>query len=165
MRGYRITMPEIDRDRGKVLLYADHNADDRVLVKEGLARAFPDVTLVSVADGQALMEYLQSVSQPNYRGPGPVPDAIMLELNMPKKNGFEALAEIRAMGTLGHVPVVVFSTSNNEKDMDDAFQLGASAFIRKPRSSEELMAALRSVIENGSHAEPDAAPARLDRAS
>jgi CheY-like chemotaxis protein len=66
-----------------------------------------------------------------------LPHLILLDLNMPRKGGFEALEEIKSSETLRKIPVVIFSTSNAQKDIEKAYDLGASCFISKPNNLEE----------------------------
>jgi CheY-like chemotaxis protein len=130
-----------------LILYADHNPDDRVLVAEALAEVSPEVRLVSVPDGRALLDYLSLNSQSENHLVEPMPDAILLEINMPKKSGAEALTAIKAHPRTNPIPVVVFSTYTSERDKRRALRLGADLFVRKPRSFEHLKATLREITE------------------
>jgi len=146
-------MDENRESEQKLILYADHNPDDRLLVKQALDKTFPDVSLVSVANGEELLEYLSNVVILGEDFEGFLPDAILLELNLPKKSGTETLAEIKSDRRLQHIPVIIFSTSTSNRDIENAFRLGASTFIRKPRSFQRLIAALRTMSELWSETE------------
>lgn len=111
------------------ILLADDDADDRELFEEALADIQPNAVLTTAQDGEELMFILT-----NYHKP----DLIFLDLNMPRKNGKECLAEIANHPTLKKIPVVIFSTSVNPVDIEETFSLGALLFFRKPNSFEEL---------------------------
>lgn len=130
-----------------LILYADHNPDDRVLVTEALAEVSPEVRLVSVTDGEALLDYLFLNSRSESNLVAPLPDAILLEINMPKKSGAEALTAIKADPRTNLIPIVVFSTYTSARDKRRALRLGADLFVRKPRSFEQLKATLREITE------------------
>lgn len=140
-------MSESVLHRPKVLLYADQNTDDRVLVKHALFQIFPEVRFRGVPDGEALLDYLIRTRKPEVETRPLLPDVIILELNMPKKSGIEALAEIKANKNFRHIPVIVFSTSTCERDIRNAYRLGATSFVRKPRSSRQLIKTLRSISQ------------------
>lgn len=114
------------------ILVADDDADDREMLKE----AFEDCHLANdvrfVEDGQQLLDYLR-------RGDGfgdparfPMPGVILLDLNMPRVDGREALRAIKSDPLLRRIPVVVFTTSRAEEDILKSYDLGANSFIRKP---------------------------------
>ena len=109
----------------------DDDADDRLLVKDALAESGLPVELHTVEDGEQLLKYLrEQVRRPNL---------ILLDLNMPRKDGRTALREIKADAALRRIPIVVLTTSQAEEDIFRSYQLGASSFITKPASFEELV--------------------------
>lgn len=140
-------MFERNSDAHALILYADHNPDDRVLVKDALADISPEVRIVSVPDGKTLLDYLFLHSESINGSPAPLPDAILLEINMPKKGGVEALSAIKGDRRTSHIPVIVFSTFASERERRKALKLGADLFVRKPRSFEKLKATLRAITE------------------
>jgi CheY-like chemotaxis protein len=140
-------MYEPNSDPHALILYADHNPDDRVLVKEALADVSPEVRIVSVPDGKTLLDYLSLNSPSANDAPAILPDAILLEINMPKKGGVEALSAIKGDRRTSHIPVIVFTTFTSERDKRKALKLGADFFVRKPRSFEKLKATLRAITE------------------
>jgi CheY-like chemotaxis protein len=115
------------------ILIADDDEEDRGLTQEALAGARLKNDLRFVVDGQDLMDYLRH--QGRYAGgpsDAPVPGIILLDLNMPKLDGREALAEIKADPKLKQIPVVVLTTSSAEADVLRSYELGVNSFITKP---------------------------------
>lgn len=130
-----------DRDAITILL-ADDDEEDRLMTKEALQESRLGNDLRQVVDGQDLMDYL------NRRGPyageqTPKPGLILLDLNMPKKDGREALREIKADEELRKIPVVVLTTSGAEEDILRTYELGVSSFIRKPVTFDGLLEAMK----------------------
>lgn len=96
-------------------------------------------SLYFVEDGEELMDYL--VTHEKYNDPSncPRPDLILLDLNMPKKDGREALKEIKANPHLRQIPIIILTTSKAEEDIFRTYELGVNSFISKPVSYEELV--------------------------
>jgi len=123
----------IDRKkRPIVILYADDDLDDQLLVKEALEESRLLNDLRFVGDGEELMDYLYRRGK--YADPksSPRPGLILLDLNMPRKNGREALAEIKQDPDLRRIPIVVLTTSKAEEDIYRSYDLGVNSFISKP---------------------------------
>jgi two-component system, response regulator len=115
------------------ILMADDDEEDRDLTGEALSRARLTNELRFVGDGQELLDYLRHEGRYAERGDdAPTPGIILLDLNMPKKDGREALAEIKADPRLRTIPVVVLTTSRDEEDVIRSYNLGVSSFITKP---------------------------------
>lgn len=115
------------------ILMADDDEDDRELARDALHEARLLNDLRFCVDGADLLDYLRR--QGTYADPSveaPRPGIILLDLNMPKKNGREALAEIKSDESLRRIPIVVLTTSNDEQDVLRTYDLGASSFITKP---------------------------------
>ncbi len=115
------------------ILMAEDDPDDRVLTREAMESAHVANDLRFVNDGQYLMDYLRR--EGDYAGPGvdaPMPGIILLDLNMPRMDGREALAEIKADPELKKIPVVVLTTSKAEEDIVKTYDLGVNSFITKP---------------------------------
>ena len=127
------------------ILMADDDADDRLLAKDALAESRLANDLHQVVDGQELMDYLHH--QGKYVDPitSPRPGVILLDLNMPKKDGFEALAEIRSDPALRQIPVVILTTSKAEQDIYRGYDLGANSFVTKPVTFEGLVDAMSAL--------------------
>jgi len=124
------------------VLMADDDEDDRLLARDAFGECEVDVDLRFVEDGEELLEYLQG------NGPwagSPKPSLILLDLNMPRKDGREALAAIKANPALRRIPVVVISTSKAEEDVLRSYDLGVSSFISKPVTYESLLALVRTL--------------------
>nr|MBO2490718.1 response regulator [Rhodothermus marinus] len=122
---------------------ADDDPDDRLLTIRALKRSRLRNEIYTVEDGEELMDYLHR------RGPyadpqrSPRPGLILLDLNMPRKDGREALQEIKSDPVLRRIPAVVLTTSNAEADILRSYDLGVNAFITKPVTFEELVHALQ----------------------
>ena len=130
-----------------LILMADDDPDDRLLVKEALVEcgAHPSLTdaMRFVADGEELMDYLLRQGRYTDAAGCPRPDLILLDLNMPRKDGREALREIRANASLRRIPVVVFTTSKADTDIGLIYDLGANSFVTKPVAFDSLVNTLR----------------------
>jgi CheY-like chemotaxis protein len=128
-----------------VILMADDDADDRVLTKDALEESRVVNDLRFVEDGEALMDYLKR--RGNFSDPesAPRPSLILLDLNMPKKDGREALKEIKADPDLRRIPIVVMTTSQAEEDIFRSYDLGASSFITKPVTFDRLVELMKTM--------------------
>jgi CheY-like chemotaxis protein len=128
-----------------ILLMADDDVDDCLLAKEALAESRIINELYFVHDGEQLLAYLYRSGL--YADPttSPRPDLVLLDLNMPRKDGREALRDIKADPTLRLIPVVVLTTSKAEEDILRTYDLGASAFITKPVTFEGLVEVMRTL--------------------
>jgi CheY-like chemotaxis protein len=127
------------------ILMADDDEDDRDLTREALQNARLANQMRFVVDGQDLMDYLRR--QGRYADPAvdaPRPGIILLDLNMPKKDGREALAEIKADHALRSIPVVVLTTSKAEEDVFRTYDLGVSSFITKPVTFAGLVEVMKT---------------------
>ncbi|MBW4690950.1 MAG: response regulator [Lyngbya sp. HA4199-MV5] len=129
-----------------ILLVADDNPDDRLLIEEAWQEA-SSVNLQLVEDGEELMNVLHHRSKLFAADLSDVPNLILIDLNMPRKNGYEALAEIKTTPGLKKIPVVVMTTSAARSDINRSYELGASAYITKPNSFDELVE-LMQVLHN-----------------
>ncbi len=125
------------------ILVADDDPDDRLLILDAMRESHPQNEVVFVEDGEELLEYLRQESR--YVGGAPRPKLILLDLNMPRKDGREVLREIKADPNLRRIPVLVFTTSSSEKDVHSSYDLGANSFITKPVSFDGLLSVLRSL--------------------
>jgi CheY-like chemotaxis protein len=125
-------MPE-PRGRPVTILMADDDEEDCELTRDALQDAHVINDLRFVSDGEELMDYLRHTGR--YAAgvvPAPRPGIILLDLNMPKKDGREALAEIKADQNLRRIPIVVLTTSQDEQDVFRTYDLGVNSFITKP---------------------------------
>ena len=125
------------------ILLADDDEEDRELARDALQASRLANEMRFVVDGQDLMDYLRH--QGRYADPtvdAPRPGIILLDLNMPKKDGREALAEIKADESLRRIPVVVLTTSSDEQDVLRSYDLGVNSFITKPVTFAGLVEAM-----------------------
>jgi CheY-like chemotaxis protein len=127
------------------ILVADDDPDDCLLIKEAFARGLLINGLRFVEDGEDLMDYL--LRRGKYKDPfsSPRPGIILLDLNMPRKDGREALREIKSDPDLKSIPVVILTTSKNEEDILRSYDLGANSFITKPVTFPGLVDAVKSL--------------------
>jgi len=126
-------------------LMADDDPDDRMLTQRALREYRLNNGMVFVEDGEELMDYLHRRGKYADPASSPRPGVILLDLNMPRKDGRQALAEIKSDPDLRRIPVVVLTTSKAEEDMLRSYDLGANAFVTKPvtfQSLAELMKVL-----------------------
>ena len=123
---------------------ADDDPDDRVLTKDALEENRLANDLHFVEDGEELMDYLHQRGKFNAEN-APKPGLILLDLNMPRKDGREALAEIKAHSSLKHIPVIVLTTSKAEEDIFKTYDLGVSSFITKPVTFEDLVKVTKAI--------------------
>ncbi len=129
--------------KSEVILLVDDDPDDlhmtrRALEKNGFSR-----DVYSVGDGEELLDFLRHAGKFAPPALAPTPALILLDLNMPKMDGREALAEIKADKNLHRIPVVVMTTSTAEQDILRAYDLGSNSFISKPITLTELVEVTR----------------------
>jgi CheY-like chemotaxis protein len=126
------------------ILMADDDADDRDLAREALAESRLLNELHSVNDGEELLEFLRHEGRYAVEQ-APRPDLILLDLNMPKIDGREALAALKKDPALRSIPVVVLTTSRAEEDVARSYDLGANSFISKPVTFAGLVDVMREL--------------------
>jgi CheY-like chemotaxis protein len=131
------TMSKESQQRKHIVL-ADDDADDRELFIEAITEIDPSAAIVTVEDGDKLMLELKTLKA--------TPDLIFLDVNMPRKSGKECIAEIKRDPRLNQVPIVIYSTTLNKKDIDDAWNKGALCFMRKPDSYTKLKSILGEIV-------------------
>ena len=128
--------------RSITILLAEDDPDDRMLVADAVAEGRLVNELRSVEDGEELMDYLH---QRGKHAGAPRPGLILLDLNMPKKDGREALREIKADPSLRQIPVVVLTTSKAEEDVFRSYDLGANSFVTKPVTFQSLVELMKTL--------------------
>lgn len=121
------------------ILLADDDESDRLLFKEAFAELKVNSIVQTVNDGVQLMEWL---NRKNIR----LPHLLFLDLNMPRKNGLECLKEIKNNERLKAISIAIYSTSDNEKDMDETFRNGANVYITKPNDFNTLKQVLEKAV-------------------
>ncbi|OZY85720.1 two-component system response regulator [Cellvibrio mixtus] len=128
-----------------VILMADDDADDRLLAQDAMHESRVLNELYFVEDGVQLLRYLRGEGEFAERATYPMPGLILLDLNMPKMDGREALAEIKADPGLRRIPVVILTTSKAEEDMVKGYDLGAASYITKPVTFDALVELMRTL--------------------
>jgi CheY-like chemotaxis protein len=123
----------------KTVLVADDDLNDISLLKRAFLRAGIDVALKSVRDGEEVIQYLHGDEPFSNRGEFPVPNLLLLDLKMPRTDGFEVLEWLRHQDGLRRMLVVVLSSSDEPQDIDRAYDLGANSFLRKPDDFSNLI--------------------------
>lgn len=127
------------------ILIADDDPEDRMLIEEAFGESRLNNPLQFVEDGEELLDYLTHRGRFSDTTKYPKPGLILLDLNMPKKDGREALEEIKADSVLCKIPVVVMTTSKAEEDIVHSYELGVSAFITKPVSFKGLVDVVKTI--------------------
>ena len=117
------------------ILIADDDFEDFLLIKNTFEANQLNVHLSHVEDGQYLIDILKA--QGKYNKFGELPNLILLDLNMPRKNGFDVLKEIKENDQLKKIPIIIFTTSKTARDINKAYELGANCYISKPQTVEE----------------------------
>ncbi len=125
------------------ILMADDDADDRLMAEKAFLEAKLENGLRFVEDGEELMDYLLHRGKYTNSTQHPLPGLILLDLNMPRKDGREALKEIKAHPQLHRIPVVILTTSKAETDILRSYDLGVNSFITKPVTFQGLVEAMR----------------------
>jgi DNA-binding NarL/FixJ family response regulator len=123
----------------KNIFLADDDPDDRLFFEDALKELGIKTELIMTNDGVELMTVLDHTVPPP-------PHVVFLDLNMPRKNGLECLAEIRRIQKLKNIPVVIFSTSDSPNTIDTTYSLGATYFICKPRSFDLFKKAIETIL-------------------
>ena len=122
------------------LVYVDDDEDDRSLFQETIEELFPNIDLRLYENGKEFIEDL-------VRDISNLPRLVFMDLNMPIKNGFECLEEIRLNNTFRQIPIAVYSTSSCPRDKNRSLQLGAKHFITKPTSFSEMKALISNTVQ------------------
>jgi CheY-like chemotaxis protein len=129
------------------ILMADDDEDDRDLARDALDGTRLGERMQFVIDGQDLIDFLRHDGPYAGAEETPPPSIILLDLNMPRKDGREALAELKADERLRRIPVIVLTTSSDEMDVQRAYDLGASSYITKPVTHSQLTQVMQGVAE------------------
>jgi CheY-like chemotaxis protein len=133
--------------RPVTILLVDDDEEDLLMTKQALQESRLGNDLRTTHDGEELMDYLLRSGEYADPSDSPKPGLILLDLNMPKKDGREALAEIKANPDLRKIPVIVLTTSKAEEDIFRTYDLGVSSFITKPVTFAGLVEAMRVLTQ------------------
>lgn len=135
----------MSNDSQVIILMADDDEEDRMLAEDALQEARLTNELHFVEDGEELIDYLQRKGNYTHLKDTPLPGLILLDLNMPKKDGREALREIKTDPYLKSIPVVVLTTSSSDMDVIKTYDLGVNSFITKPVTFEGLVEVMKQL--------------------
>lgn len=128
-------------DQSFLIALADDDTDDRELFVEAMKGVKKEADVLLFEDGKPLLDYLKNEENP-------LPRIIFMDFNMPVHNGMHSLRLIRSEARLRKLCVVIYSTSGNERDIDDAYEYGANGYIIKPASFNALQRVIRKVIDS-----------------
>ena len=129
------------------ILIADDDTQDTMLVRLAVKRAALGLRLESVTDGAEAIDYLMGRAHYSDRRVHPFPSMMLLDLKMPRLGGFDVLQYVRNQPGLRQLPIVIFSSSDDPKDIQRAYNEGANSYLCKPHSNEDLSALLRALEE------------------
>ena len=132
-------------DSALIVLLADDDEDDRIMTADAFREARLVNELICVTDGEELMDYLYHRGKFAPPAAAPRPGLLLLDLNMPRKDGKEALREIKADPNLRSIAVVVLSTSETQDDIQRIYDLGAYSYVSKPVTFEGLVRAIKVI--------------------
>ena len=124
------------------ILLVDDNLGDVLLTKEALKGAQVRSTVSVANDGVEAMQFLKREGK---YGNAPRPDLVFLDLNMPRKNGAEVLAEMKGDANLRPIPVVILTSSDADEDVVNAYQLHANCFVTKPADLDQMIKAVQAI--------------------
>ena len=135
----------INRSKPITILMADDDPDDRQLTREAFEENHLANDLRFVEDGEELLDYLHRRGKYAAEGAAPTPGLILLDLNMPRKDGREALREIKSDPKLRAIPIIVLTTSGSEEDVARAYNLGVNSYITKPVRFAALVEVMQAI--------------------
>ncbi len=127
----------------KTILLVEDNPDDRMLIERVLSRQHVANEVVAVKDGVEAFDYL--IGGDPEHNPNTLPQVVLLDLKLPRMNGLELLRALRSQERTRTLPVVILTSSNEERDVVEGYSLGANSYVRKPIQFEELAEAVRQL--------------------
>ena len=123
------------------ILIVDDDADDREIIRDAFLSHKDDVEYVFIDNGEVLLQYLRDYTEET------LPSLIMLDLNMPGKDGRESLKELKSDATFIQIPTVVFTTSSSYRDRHTVYELGANCFVTKPDTFNKLVELTKCIVK------------------
>lgn len=118
------------------ILFADDDSDETYLFNEALEHSGLDVVLSYANDGNSLLSFLKN---------NPIPDVVIIDINMPYKDGLEALVEIRSSPDFQTLPLIIYSTSRNANIIEASYQKGANLFVVKPNNFDGMVQVVKKI--------------------
>jgi two-component system response regulator len=131
--------------KDKIILLVEDNADDEALTLRALEKNKIRNEVVVARDGAAALDYLFGLNAYEGRDVAALPQLVLLDLKLPKVDGLEVLRRIRADERTKRVPVVILTSSKEERDLLDGYELGANSYVRKPVDFTEFAEAVRQL--------------------
>ncbi len=131
----------------KTILLVEDEWVDVMLLRRVFARLRLDANLVLAADGDEAIEYLSNATTSSPSANAPLPDLVLLDLNLPRRSGFEVLAWLRGQPSLRTLPVVVFSSSREDRDVERAYAAGANSYLVKTPDLHELQSMIGEMYQ------------------
>ncbi len=129
----------------KVILLVEDNPADQKLILKAFQKGKVKTQIPIVNDGQYALEYLTGQGEFRDREKHPFPDLVLLDINLPRKDGKKVLKEIRSTPHLRKLPVIIFTTSVRDQDVIEAYELGANAYMQKPINIGDLFEAIQKL--------------------
>jgi CheY-like chemotaxis protein len=136
-----------DLHKNRPILMVDDDPDDFFLARDAFRESGLPSDFQLVSDGEELMDYLRRRGKFTDLEDFPMPRLILLDLNMPRKDGREVLVEMKQDPDLRRIPVVVYTTSSEEADISHSYELGASSYVTKPATFEGLVELMRNLAQ------------------
>lgn len=133
-----------ERTLSPTILIADDDPDDRLMIRDAFADRCRDCRLCFVEDGEEALRFLENALH-KQTADCPLPDLILLDLNMPLKDGRETLRELKANPRFRRIPTVILTTSHSDDDIDDCYDHHANSYIIKPNRYSELLEVVTSL--------------------
>lgn len=131
--------------QNKVILLVEDNDDDVALTMRAFGKSGVSNEIVVVRDGVQALDYLLGTGTYAEQGPPDLPQVVLLDLKLPKVDGLEVLRKIRSEERTRRLPVVVLTSSNEQRDLVDSYDLGANSFVRKPVDFAQFLEAARQL--------------------
>ena len=129
----------------KTILHVEDDLGDKELFEHAARSLDSRFNIHWAEDGQVAIDYLSSIGPFSDRQKFPLPNLVLLDLKLPRRNGFEVLQWLREQPQIKWVPVVIFTSSDSEKDIKRAFELGANSLLLKPTAFKDLIECVREL--------------------
>ena len=129
------------------ILLVEDDIADQALVRRAVSNSGLEVDLRVVSEGESALDYLQRLGEYADAASAPRPDLVLLDLNLPRIDGREVLKQVRARPELRSIPIVVLSTSDHPRDVEQAYALGANSYVTKPAEMADYVRFLRRIAE------------------